>query len=48
MNREVFKDADHLCKGLAEWITSLIEETLTRKEQFWTGSFRWQYTEKTK
>jgi len=34
MNREVFKDADHLCKGLAEWITSLIEETLTRKERF--------------
>ena len=34
MNREVFKDADHLCKGLAEWITSLIEETLTRKEKF--------------
>ena len=34
MNREVFKDADHLCKGLADWITSLIEETLTRKERF--------------
>jgi 6-phosphogluconolactonase len=34
MNKEVFKDADHLCRGLAEWITSLIEETLTRKENF--------------
>jgi 6-phosphogluconolactonase len=34
MNLEVFKDDDHLCKGLAEWITSLIEETLRRKEQF--------------
>jgi 6-phosphogluconolactonase len=34
MNREIFKDADHLCKGLAEWITGLIEETLTRKERF--------------
>jgi 6-phosphogluconolactonase len=34
MNREVFKDNDQLSKGLAEWITSLIEETLTRKEHF--------------
>jgi 6-phosphogluconolactonase len=34
MNLQVFNDADHLCKGLAEWITSLIEETLTRKEKF--------------
>jgi 6-phosphogluconolactonase len=34
MNREVFKDADHLSHALAEWITSLIEETLSRKEQF--------------
>ncbi len=34
MNLQVFKDADHLTKGLAEWITSLIEETLTRKERF--------------
>jgi 6-phosphogluconolactonase len=34
MNREVYKDADHLCLELAEWITSLIEETLTRKESF--------------
>jgi 6-phosphogluconolactonase len=34
MNKEIFKDADHLCSGLAEWITSLIEETLTRKERF--------------
>jgi 6-phosphogluconolactonase len=34
MNVEVFKDADHLNIALAEWITSLIEETLTRKEQF--------------
>jgi len=34
MNREIFKDADHLTRGLAEWITSLIEETLTRKNSF--------------
>jgi 6-phosphogluconolactonase len=34
MNLQVFNDADHLCKGLAEWITSLIEETLTRRERF--------------
>ena len=34
MNREVYKDADELSWQLAEWITSLIEETLTRKEQF--------------
>jgi 6-phosphogluconolactonase len=34
MNREVFKNADQLCKELADWITSLIEETLTRKERF--------------
>ena len=34
MNIEIYKDADHLCKELAEWITSLIEETLTRKEHF--------------
>ena len=34
MNKEVFKDADHLCKGLAEWITSLIEETLSREDRF--------------
>jgi 6-phosphogluconolactonase len=34
MNIEVYKDADHLCKELAEWITSLIEETLTRKDHF--------------
>ena len=34
MNREVFKDPDYLSKGLAEWITSLIEETLSRKERF--------------
>ena len=34
MNLEVFKDADELSRQLAEWITSLIEETLTRKEQF--------------
>jgi 6-phosphogluconolactonase len=34
MNQEIFKDAEHLCRGLAEWITSLIEETLTRKEGF--------------
>jgi 6-phosphogluconolactonase len=34
MNLEVFKDNDHLSHALAEWITSLIEETLTRREQF--------------
>ena len=34
MNKEVFKDLNQLSKALAEWITSLIEETLTRKEQF--------------
>ncbi len=34
MNLEVFKDANQLSHALAEWITSLIEETLTRKEQF--------------
>jgi 6-phosphogluconolactonase len=34
MNIEVYKDADELSRQLAEWITSLIEETLTRKEQF--------------
>src|SRR5258708_3724570 len=34
MNLEIFKDADKLSVQLAEWITSLIEETLTRKEQF--------------
>lgn len=34
MNKEVFKDLDHLSLALAEWITSLIEETLERKEQF--------------
>lgn len=34
MNIEIYKDGDHLARELAEWITSLIEETLTRKEQF--------------
>jgi 6-phosphogluconolactonase len=34
MNKEVFKDLNQLSKALAEWITSLIEETLTRKERF--------------
>jgi 6-phosphogluconolactonase len=34
MNKEVFKDLDQLSRALAEWITSLIEETLTRKERF--------------
>lgn len=34
MNLEIFNDADHLCRSLAEWITSLIEETLTNKEKF--------------
>jgi 6-phosphogluconolactonase len=34
MNIEIYKDADHLARELAEWITGLIEETLTRKEIF--------------
>src|SRR5579864_1466889 len=34
MNLEVFKDIDQLSHALAEWITSLIEETLTRKTSF--------------
>lgn len=34
MNLEVFKNADQLSHALAEWITSLIEETLSRQEQF--------------
>jgi 6-phosphogluconolactonase len=34
MNIEIFDNADHLTRALAEWITSLIEETLTRKNRF--------------
>ena len=34
MNIEIYKDSDHLARELAEWITSLIEETLRRKEKF--------------
>jgi 6-phosphogluconolactonase len=34
MNLEIYKDSDHLARELAEWITSLIEETLRDKEQF--------------
>lgn len=34
MNKEVFKNTDQLSLALAEWITSLIEETLTRKDRF--------------
>jgi 6-phosphogluconolactonase len=34
MNLEIFKDIDQLSQALAEWITSLIEETLTRKNSF--------------
>jgi 6-phosphogluconolactonase len=34
MNIEIYKDGDHLARELAEWITGLIEETLTRKEVF--------------
>ena len=34
MNLEIYKDGDHLARELAEWITSLIEETLRHKEQF--------------
>ena len=34
MNREVFKNADQLSHALAEWITGLIEETLSRQDMF--------------
>jgi 6-phosphogluconolactonase len=34
MNLEIFKNTDKLSLALAEWITSLIEETLTRKNSF--------------
>jgi len=34
MNIEIYKDGNHLARELAEWITGLIEETLTRKEVF--------------
>ncbi len=34
MNIEIYKDNDHLARELAEWITSLIEETLRRKDSF--------------
>jgi 6-phosphogluconolactonase len=34
MNIEIYKDSDRLARELAEWITSLIEETLRHKEQF--------------
>jgi 6-phosphogluconolactonase len=34
MNIEVFKNPEQLSVALAEWSTSLIEETLTRNEQF--------------
>jgi 6-phosphogluconolactonase len=34
MNLEIFKDNDQLSHALAEWITSLIEETLTSKNSF--------------
>jgi 6-phosphogluconolactonase len=34
MNKEVYKDLETLSVELAEWITSLIEETLTRKSRF--------------
>ncbi len=34
MNLEIFDDPDHLTRQLAEWITSLIEDTLTRKNSF--------------
>jgi 6-phosphogluconolactonase len=34
MNLEVFKDIDQLSLALAEWITSLIEETLRLKNSF--------------
>ncbi len=34
MNKEIFPDQTALATGLAEWITSLIEETLTRQPRF--------------
>ena len=34
MNKEIFEDLPALAAGLAEWITSLIEETLTRQPRF--------------
>jgi 6-phosphogluconolactonase len=34
MNIEIYKDSDHLARELAEWITSLIEDTLRHKERF--------------
>jgi|KBSMisStandDraft_5_1062788.scaffolds.fasta_scaffold312277_2 6-phosphogluconolactonase len=34
MDIEIYKDADLLSKALAEWITGLIEETLSREDRF--------------
>jgi hypothetical protein len=34
MNCEVFKDSDQLSHAWQEWITSLIEETLTQGPSF--------------
>jgi 6-phosphogluconolactonase len=34
MNIEIFSDPDHLTRALAEWITSLIEDTLRNKNSF--------------
>ena len=34
MNLEIFKDIDQLSLALAEWITSLIEETFRLKNSF--------------
>jgi 6-phosphogluconolactonase len=34
MNKQVYKTAEQLSVELAEWITSLIEETLTRQPRF--------------
>ncbi len=34
MNKQIYKTAELLSVELAEWITSLIEETLTRKTRF--------------
>jgi 6-phosphogluconolactonase len=34
MNKQVYKDLETLSLELAEWITSLIEETLTREPRF--------------
>jgi 6-phosphogluconolactonase len=34
MNLEIYPDDEHLCRELAEWMTSLIEDTLRQKDRF--------------